>query len=66
MNDYECEAQNNRLKIGFLSGIMAKTITNCCALPENTQKKLSLVQQQLSASGLHRTHRLMSFVLLLP
>jgi len=54
MNDYECEAQNNRLKVGFL--LIPKGQNYHKALhffTEGTKDELYLIHHPLLASSLH-------------
>jgi hypothetical protein len=42
MNDYECEAQNNKLKVGYLLEKMAKTITKMSRCTSSRAETVSL------------------------
>jgi len=55
MNDYECEAQINRLKVGFLFGNGVKTITNSSSFRYMPAGWRIFEQQPLLAFSLHLT-----------
>jgi hypothetical protein len=48
MNDYECEAQNNKLKVGYLLEKKAKTITKMGCRTSSRAETVSLCFVALS------------------